>query len=362
MMGAMKRRLNLLVLAGGRSAERDVSCISAAFVLRSADPKRYRLSAVHIDARGRWTLLDKPMDFARHPKPWKFPFRGRPVSLDLGSGSWLKAGGRGVAVDAVFPALHGPMGEDGTIQGLLELAGAAYVGCDVMGSAVAMNKQVSKRLALEAGLPVLPFRVLNSVKETSSVSGLRYPLFVKPCRLGSSVGVYKVKRPADLPAAVRRAFKYDTTVIVEQGIPARELECALLGDEQRVEASIVGEIKPNAEFYDYHAKYLDPNGAELFVPAPIPAATAARLRELAKKAFRVLGLYGLARLDFMMDRGCGKLYFNEANTLPGFTPGSLYPKLWAQSGLPVPRLIDRLVSLALARQKAARRINPLGRG
>ncbi len=159
-----------------------------------------------------------------------------------------------------------------------------------------------------------------------------------------------------MAAAVKKAFQYDTTVIVEQGIPARELECALLGDALKVEASIVGEIKPNAEFYDYHAKYLDPNGAELFVPAPIPAATAARLRDLAKKAFRVLGLYGLARLDFMMDRDSGKLYFNEANTLPGFTPGSLYPKLWAESGLPVPRLIDRLVGLALARQKARARL------
>lgn len=356
MMGAMKGRLNLLVLAGGRSAERDVSCISAAFILRSADPRRYRLSAVHIDARGRWTLLDEPLKFARHPKPWKFPFRGRPVTLDLGSGAWLKAGGRSVAVDAVFPALHGPMGEDGTVQGLLELAGAAYVGCDVLGSAVAMDKEATKKLALQAGLPVLPFRILRSVGETRSVTGLRYPLFVKPCRLGSSVGVYKVKRPSELMSAALRAFQFDTTVIVEQGIPARELECALLGDALKVEASIVGEIKPNAEFYDYHAKYLDPNGAELFVPAPIPAATAARLRDLAKRAFRVLGLYGLARLDFMMDKNSGKLYFNEANTLPGFTPGSLYPKLWAETGLPVPRLIDRLVNLALARQKARARL------
>lgn len=357
MMGAMSRRINLLVLAGGRSAERDVSCISAAFILRSADPRLYRLSAVHIDAKGRWTLLDKPSDFARHPKPWLFPFRGRPLSIELGASSWLRAGGGSVAVDVVFPALHGPMGEDGTVQGLLELAGTAYVGCDVLGSSCAMDKEATKRLALQAGIPVLPYRILRSPKEAGSVRGLRYPVFVKPCRLGSSVGVYKVRRPGDLAAAARKAFRYDTAVIVEQGIAARELECALLGDYRGVKASIVGEVRPNAEYYTYEAKYLDPNGAELFVPAPISRAATARLQDLAKTAFRALGLYGLARLDFLMDKETGRLYFNEANTLPGFTPGSLYPKLWAESGLPVPRLIDRLVGLAVARQKARARLS-----
>lgn len=260
-------------------------------------------------------------------------------------------------VDVVFPALHGPMGEDGTVQGFLELVGLPYVGCGVLGSAVGMDKVVLKRLAGGAGLPILPYVVLTDSSQISLAKGLRYPLFVKPSRMGSSVGVYKVKKPADLRSAVKKALRYDTVVLVEQGVPAREIECAVLGAPGAAKASIAGEIRPNAEFYSYHAKYIDPNGAELLIPAQISRAEQESTRKMAVRAFEALDCYGLARVDFFMDSRNGKLWFNEVNTLPGFTSISMYPKMWEASGLPFTKLIDRLLDLAVLRHNRLARLS-----
>ncbi|HVE12272.1 MAG TPA: D-alanine--D-alanine ligase family protein [Elusimicrobiota bacterium] len=347
--------MNLLVLCGGRSAEREVSCVSAAAILRNLGPRRKPV-LVWIAPDGRWFLQRRPMAFARHASPAKYRFDRTPAALELGPRPALRAGGARIRVDAAFPVLHGPLGEDGTVQGLLELAGVPYVGAGVLGSAVGMDKVVSKRLAEEAGLPVLPYAVLEGRWSLAQARRLRLPVFVKPARLGSSVGVYKVKKAADLAGAVRRAFRFDTTVVVEQGVPAREIECAVLGGPDDARASVVGEIRPNAEFYSYEAKYLDPDGAKLLIPAELPAAQARRVRELSVRAFRALCGYGLARVDFLLDRRTGKLWFNEVNTLPGFTSISMYPKLWERAGVPFPRLVDRLVELAQRRGRARARL------
>jgi D-alanine-D-alanine ligase len=243
------------------------------------------------------------------------------------------------------------MGEDGTLQGMLELAGVPYVGCGVLGSALAMDKEFTKLLAIQAGLPVLPYVTLETPKDLKAARRLKFPVFVKPARLGSSVGVYKVSKPSQLAAFVRRAFRFDTKVLVEQGVPPREIECAVLGGDGRAKASIAGEIRPNAEFYSYEAKYLDPNGAKLLIPARISERQARQVREMSIRAFKALDLYGLSRVDFLLDRSTGKIWFNEANTLPGFTSVSMYPKLWGASGVPFPRLLDRLIELALLRHR-----------
>lgn len=257
----------------------------------------------------------------------------------------------------MFPVLHGPYGEDGTLQGLLETVGLAYVGSGVLGSSVGMDKEVTKRLALQAGLPVLPYAVLRSARELQKARGLRFPAFVKPLRLGSSVGVYKVGRPAELASAVRRALRFDTTVLAEQGVPAREIECAVIGGEGRTDvARAVGEIRPTHEFYSYEAKYLDPNGAELLIPARLAAAQARAAREMAARAFEVLGCHGLARVDFLLDKRNGKIWFNEINTMPGCTAISMFPKLWEASGVPFPRVVDRLLALAVSRHRAKSRL------
>jgi len=345
----------VLVLFGGRSAERDVSCVSAAAIVRNLPPG-FKPILVRIDPRGAWHHQPDPAAFSRHPKPFRYHFGRTPAVPELGRPA-LRAGGRLLRVDAVFPALHGPLGEDGTMQGLLEIWGVPYVGCDVLGSAAAMDKVFTKRLASEAGLAQLPYAVLQRPgDERRLCRGLKYPVFVKPARLGSSVGVYKVQRSSDLPAAVRKAFRFDTTVIVEQGVDAREIECAVLGATEDPRSSVPGEIRPNAEFYSYEAKYLDPNGAELLVPARLSRKQAAQAQSLALAAFRALGCYGMARVDFLMDRRTGKLWFNEANTIPGFTAISMYPKLWSASGLSFPRLLRRLLDLAVQRHRRRERL------
>ena len=346
----MRRRV--LVLCGGRSAERDISCISAAAILRNLDPRRWEPALVRIDPEGRWTWQADPLAFARHPKPWRFAFAKTPARLELAPPSGLRVGSRLLPVAVVIPALHGPYGEDGTMQGLLEVSGLAFVGCDTLGSAVGMDKVMSKRLARWEGLPVLPYAVLSSPRELGGAKGLRLPVFVKPSRMGSSVGVSKVRTWSELKGAVEKAFRFDTTVLVEQGVEPREVECAVLGGGDKVAASVIGEIRPNADFYSYEAKYLDPEGATLTVPAELPAAKARLVQALAVRAFRVLGCHGLARVDFLLDKKTGKVWFNEVNTFPGFTSASMYPKLWEASGLPFPKLVDRLIALALERRRA----------
>ncbi|MCX5796475.1 MAG: D-alanine--D-alanine ligase [Elusimicrobia bacterium] len=351
----MLKRLRVLVLCGGQSAEHSVSLVSARTVLSNIDPRRYEAKLVYIDRKGGW----------RRSR------RGLLTDHVGASEDALLAGSRPAApfevlaaADAVFPVLHGPLGEDGTMQGLLEVAGVPYVGCGVLGSSVGMDKEVSKRLCMHAGLPILPYAVARHPEHAAALAKrLGWPIFVKPARMGSSVGVVKVTKRAELAAALREAFRYDDKVVMEQGVPAREIECAVLGDPWarpgeplELKASICGEIAPNAQFYTYEAKYLDPDGAKLKVPAPIPTPTARRVRELALKAFRVLDGYGMARADFLMDRRNGEIWFNEVNTIPGFTSISMYPRLWKESGVDTPELVHRLIQLALRRARARARL------
>jgi D-alanine-D-alanine ligase len=360
-------RPSVVVLCGGRSAERLVSLVSAQCVVANVDPKRYRVRLVHIGADGSWAEVRPALLLAETPEA----FHTSPAALRrLRAGArprnpWTLFNSLGPA-DCVFPVLHGPMGEDGTLQGLLELAGAAYVGCGVLGSAAGMDKETTKRVAESAGLPQVPWAVARAPRDVAAAARrFGFPVFVKPARMGSSVGVVKVKRAAEIASALKLALRYDDKALVEKGIPAREIETAVLGDpwappgdRLALKASIVGEIVPNAEFYDYRAKYLDPDGARMMVPAPLPARAAARVRELALTAFRALDLYGLARVDFFVHKRTGAIYFNEPNTLPGFTPVSMYPRLWRDSGLPTPKLVETLIALAHRRARSRRRLSP----
>jgi D-alanine-D-alanine ligase len=319
------------------------------------DPQRYSPQLVYIDRKGGWRR-----------------FRLELLTDRVGaSEKALLAGSRPAApfevlaaADVVFPVLHGPLGEDGTMQGLLEVAGVPYVGCGVVGSSVGMDKEVSKRLCMHAGLPILPYAVVRHPEHAAALArGLGWPIFVKPARMGSSVGVVKVTKAAELAAALREAFRFDDKVVMERGVPAREIECAVLGDPWaqpgdplELKASLCGEIAPNAQFYTYEAKYLDPDGAKLKVPAGLSAATARRVRELALQAFRVLDGYGMARADFLMDSRDNAVWFNEVNTIPGFTSISMYPRLWRESGVDTPELIHRLIQLALRRARVRGRL------
>ncbi|MDX6769883.1 MAG: D-alanine--D-alanine ligase family protein [Elusimicrobiota bacterium] len=361
----MKRPL-VVVLCGGRSAERRVSLVSARCVASNLDARRFTTRLVVVGADGSWTETAPARLLAADPKA---------LLTDRAAERRVLAGGRRLDPwklltslsrrDAVFPVIHGPFGEDGTLQGLLELAGVAYVGCGVFGSSAGMDKEFTKRLAAGAGLPQVPWAVARDLASARRAAArLGYPVFVKPARMGSSVGVVKVRSPRELGAALKEALRYDEKAILEKGIPAREIETAVFGDPWApkgdrfaLKASIVGEIAPNAEFYDYAAKYLDPDGARLLLPAPITKAQAARVRELALAAFRALDLHGLARVDFFMHKRTGAVYFNEPNTLPGFTPVSMYPMLWRESGVPTPRLVADLVALALRRAARRRRLS-----
>jgi D-alanine-D-alanine ligase len=360
------KRSTVLVLCGGKSAERLVSLVSAQCVVANLDVKRFTIRLIHIGTDNGWREIRAERLLAETPE-----------TLHKGGASIsrLRRGGRDVDPwklltklgihDCVFPVLHGPMGEDGTIQGLLELAGCAYVGCGVLGSAAGMDKEATKRVAQSAGLPQVPWAVARSAREAAAAARrLGFPVFIKPARMGSSVGVVKVKGPSGVAAAMREALRYDDKALVEKGIPVREIETAVLGDPWaprgdrfELKASICAEIVPNAEFYDYKAKYLDPNGARFLVPAPISKKTADRVRAVALAAFRALDLYGLARADFFVHKKTGQVFFNEPNTLPGFTPASMYPRLWRESGLPTKKLVERLVALALRRAASRRRIS-----
>jgi D-alanine-D-alanine ligase len=346
------KKIKVLVLCGGRSAESQVSLVSAKLVLSKLDRSRYSPELIFINGRGRWlkaeerllagTFRAQARDIVSATKPLT------PAERFSGAST----------PDVVFPILHGPMGEDGTVQGMLELAGIPYVGCGVLGSALGMDKEVAKKLAQAAGIPILPFLAVHCPREArDAIQQLGLPLFVKPTRLGSSVGISKVKHPANLIKALKTAFLYDDKVILERGIAAREIECALLGDPWakepkdplKLQASVCGEVEPRSEFYTYQSKYLDPEGAKLIIPAKIPKAISQHIRELSIQAFRALDGYAMGRVDFLMDRRTGRIYFNEINTIPGFTPASMYPLLWKASGIETSALIDLLIALALRR-------------
>ena len=364
------RRLRLLLLFGGQSAEHDVSRVSAVAVARALDPDRYDVVPVAITREGRWLLADGARTALETGQfPPAFDVDGAPVRLAerrAGVASpvvRLESGGNPLgAVDVAFPLLHGPYGEDGTVQGLLELAGLPYVGSGVVGSAVGMDKVMMKRAFVACGLPTPRLEALREDGVTKAEldrceDTLGYPCFVKPANLGSSVGVSKASDRRELEEAVAVALRFDEWILVEEAIAGREIEVAVLGDRPP-EASLPGEIVPGADFYTYEDKYLD-DTAELRAPADLDVARTAEVRRLAVAAFEACRCEAMARVDFFLeDPGRGFLV-NEVNTIPGFTPISMYPRLWEVTGVPYPELLDRLVALALERHE--RRVGRVGR-
>jgi D-alanine-D-alanine ligase len=357
-------KLRVAVLFGGRSAEHEISLLSARFVLESLDRNRFEPVLVGIDKEGRWRIQEAALllGASRDPRLQKLNAAMPGAILPphpTGSGEAVLTidGGAPLAVDVVFPVLHGPMGEDGCVQGLLELAGVPYVGAGVASSAVGMDKDLMKRLLRDAGLPLGPYRLVkrhawerSPVRVREELASLATPLFTKPANMGSSVGVRKVEDRAHMDAAIEEALLYDDKVIVEEGIQgAREIEVAVLGGS-RPQASIPGEIvvdHPDG-FYSYDAKYVDQAGAVTTVPAALTAAQTAEVQRLALEVFDVLCCEGLARIDFFLSKG-DRFWVNEINTMPGFTGISMFPKLWMASGLSPRELVSRLIDDALAR-------------
>jgi len=385
------KKLRVGILFGGRSGEHEVSLLSAASVLNAIDKSKYDIVPIGITKEGRWLtaaeaenlLSGKPLDHEpRHlragdpevtpaaavlaageavvvpPEPKKSGGSLAPFQSDYALAR--RASDRAINVDIIFPVLHGTFGEDGTIQGLLELADIPYVGAGVVGSAAGMDKDVMKSLFRAAGLPIVKHvTILRSDWETEPKKiqkvvekNLNYPVFVKPANLGSSVGISKVHNRKALGPAIDEAAQFDRKIVIEQGVggkkhKAREIECSVLGND-KPQASVPGEIVPCKEFYDYNAKYLD-EGSELIIPAKLTKSETKKVQDLAIRAFRAVDCSGLARVDFLMDAKTRKIYLNEINTMPGFTSISMYPKLWAASGLNYPQLIERLIELGLER-------------
>jgi D-alanine-D-alanine ligase len=346
--------MNICILYGGRSGEHEISLRSAASVVKNLDPSRYTVVAIGIDKAGRWHLQEK-----LHVR--EVPGQGAFLSIVPGStpvsimpSDGIQAPSGRLAVDCVFPVLHGSFGEDGTVQGLLEIAGLPYVGAGVPGSAISMDKETAKRLWRDAGLPIVSFQAVDrssSAKELREAAArIGWPVFVKPCSAGSSLGASRVNDERDLGTAVAQALRYDTRALLERCVDAREIECAVIGNS-RPRAFPPGEIVPSAVhgFYDYDAKYTDRDGASLETTAQIDEETRTRIMRAAESAYAAVRCEGMARVDFFLERGTGKLFVNEINTIPGFTSVSMFPRMCEASGLPYARLLDTLIELALAR-------------
>ncbi len=355
-------RIRLALLYGGRSGEHDVSIASATSVMQAIDKDKYDVLPVYLTPEGRWLPGVEParLTAGAHPAASVALFSSDPQQpglLPLSNAAAVQPE-QAQEVDVVFPLLHGTYGEDGTVQGLLELANVPYVGSGVLGSAAGMDKDVMKTLFAAAGLPVLPHLLVRrhewerqpAVVRDRILQTLRLPVFVKPANLGSSVGISKVSDADGLSEALDLACRYDRRVLVEQGLECREFECSVLGNDEP-QTSVIGEIIPSREFYDYQAKYSDDETSELRIPADIDAALADKLRAMAVTAFQAVDAAGLARVDFFFETRTGKPYVNEINTLPGFTTISMYPKLWEAGGVSYAQLIDNLVSLALERHQ-----------
>jgi len=359
------KKLRVAVLYGGRSGEHEVSLQSAASVINYLDRDRFEIVPVAIDKQGRWLLNDISLLEGKKSLP---VFKDAPEVVlppnPAEDSALIRLGESGEArgIDVVFPVMHGPLCEDGTIQGLLELAGLPYVGCGVLASAIAMDKEMAKRVARDAGIPIVPYVSLrhevwkNQKQKFAKIIAeqLGYPVFVKPANLGSSVGVHKVREPDGLDAALDDSFNYDRKVLVEAAVNAREIELSVL---ENVDAgadplvSVPGEIDPAHEFYSYEAKYLDEKGAALLIPAKLSPEETKRAQEIGRKVFTALECEGLARVDLFLDRTSGDFFFNELNTIPGFTSISMYPKLWEASGIGYQELLSKLVDLAIARHE-----------
>ena len=350
------QRTNLIVLFGGRSAEHEVSCVTATHVLGAIDLDRYRVTPIGISTEGEWALAEgaqRALEAGAGALPARLDPSGPSIAPDVALAP------AGPQATVVLPLLHGPMGEDGTVQGLLELADVAYVGSGVLSSAVAMDKAMAKQVLAANGIPQARYRAIAEHQRTPGLPGalaeeLGLPCFVKPANMGSSIGVSKAKSVEEVRDAIDHALTYDEWVVVEEAVAGREIEVAVLGglDPQ---ASPPGEIVPGAEFYDYEDKYIT-DGAQLLVPAPLSTADADEVRRLALDVFRALRCDGLAHVDFFFEEGGRGFLCNEANTMPGFTPISMFPKLWQAAGVSYAELIDRLIDLALERH-ARRRHN-----
>ncbi len=360
----MSRRTRVVVLFGGRSAEHEISCISARSVMDALDPERFDVMPVGITRQGRWHLLAGPPALPAEAGRLPEVTEGSGVAIELSAEGaareMVAADGSRASIDVVVPVLHGPMGEDGAVQGLLELAGVPYVGAGVLGSAVGMDKAVQKVLFAAAGLLLLPWEVVREPEWNEDAEGvaarveaLGYPVFTKPATLGSSVGISKVHSPDALAAGMAESFRYARKAVVERGLEGmREIECAVLGNDEPV-ASTCGEIVPKGhEFYDYASKYLDEDGAQLLIPADLPPELLARIQRTAVTAFQAIECWGMARVDFFV-RG-EDVFINEINTIPGFTSISMYPKLWQASGLAYQDLVERLIELAMERHELER--------
>ena len=390
------KKLRVGILFGGRSGEHEVSLLSAASILQAIDKDKYEVVPIGITKDGRWltagdaeNLLQGKLVLEsrqlRAGDPANTPAaavlaRGEsvvvppePVRRENGlvpfqtdAALTRRASDRAINVDVIFPVLHGTFGEDGTIQGLLERADIAYVGAGVLGSAAGMDKDIMKSLFIAAGLPIVKHvTILRSAWESDAKkveklvgSKLKYPVFVKPANLGSSVGISKAHNRKELGPAIEEAAKFDRKIVIEQGVggtkkKAREIECSVLGNDNPI-ASVPGEIVPVKEFYDYNAKYLD-EGSELIIPAKLSKAETKKIKALAVLSFQVVDCSGLARVDFLMDPTTRKIYLNEINTMPGFTAISMYPKLWAASGLEYSELIDKLIQFGLERHADKKR-------
>jgi len=367
----MSEKIRVGVIFGGKSGEHEVSLVSATSIMRAIDKDRFEVYPIGITKEGRWLTAGDPMKAlqAGTKMPPQLERRTEETAEEtsvvaLAETRDLIPGTRyeGIPrIDVAFPVLHGPYGEDGTVQGLLELADIPYVGAGVLGSALGMDKIVQKTVFAQHGLPIVSFLPLKRKDWDRSPETMMdriearfgYPCFVKPANLGSSVGITKAHDRAELREGLALAAEYDRKMLAEEAIDAREIECSVLGNDKPI-ASAVGEIIPSREFYDYAAKYID-DASELLIPAPISDELAQQVRDVAVRAFLALDLAGMARVDFFLEKGTDRLYLNEVNTIPGFTPISMYPKLWEASGIPYAELITRLIELALERHADTRR-------
>jgi len=355
----MRMKPRVAIIAGGKSGEHEVSIQSARSVIGALDQDKYEVVVVGVTKDGRWIAADNALELLEAGDA--------PAATAQGDGAIISANGHELVpgtrerpfprVDVVFPIMHGTYGEDGTVQGLLELADLPYVGAGVLGSALGLDKVTQKNVFEANGLPVTPYRLVlrqrwqldREAVLGELLDGLTLPLFVKPSNGGSSVGCSKAHTVAELAAGLDLAARFDRKLLVEVAVNAREIECSVLGNDEPV-ASVLGEVAPGNEFYDYRAKYIDDN-SDLLIPADLPEALAERIRGLAVKAFTAIDCAGMARVDFFLDRDTGAVFVNELNTIPGFTRISMYPKLWEASGLPYPRLLDRLIELAIERHR-----------
>lgn len=358
-------KIRIGILFGGRSVEHEVSLVSAASVINALDAEKYEVIPIGIAPTGKWLssgetlrLLKEKKPLDREPDHILVPDPRKQSLVGLGEG-----GNDSKQLDVIFPLIHGTYGEDGSLQGLLELADIPYIGAGVLGSAVGMDKVIQKELLQQGRIPVAPsvwcsyeqYKVQQKKFIAEVERTVRYPVFVKPANSGSSIGISKAINRKELLAAIELAAQFDRKILVEQGVKnAREIECSVLGNDN-LRASVLGEIIPSNEFYDYDAKYVDGKTTEI-IPAKLPKSLAKKIQTCALNAFRVLDCAGMARVDFLVDRKTNKFVLNEINTLPGFTSISMYPKLWQASGLSFPALLDALIQLAIERHRAKKKL------